>query len=88
MDIESNHSQADKSFCPITQQLPTFYSCYTASVNWREKKDRLNPDVQSMLRENAVVNEIQNRVVYANAFELRSFRLRLEMEDQEEESQK
>jgi hypothetical protein len=43
-------------------------------------KKELNPDVQQAIREIAVVSRIQNEVAYANAFDLRNLRLRLEME--------
>jgi hypothetical protein len=52
--------------------------------SYRTKKHKyLNPNAQRLLLENSIVNGIQNKIAYANAFDLRSFRLRLEMEEEE-----
>lgn len=51
-------------------------------VYWTAKvrKERLNPEAQRIIREIAVVNRIQGEVDQANAFDLRSLRLRLRLE--------
>jgi hypothetical protein len=59
--------------------MTVYYCCWTAKVN-KNNKERLNPEAQQVIRENAIVNRIQNEVDHANAFDLRNFRLRLEME--------
>jgi hypothetical protein len=49
-----------------------------------KKRQSLNPDAQWLILETATVNDLKNRVDYANSSIFRSFRLNLVMEDKEE----
>lgn len=49
----------------------------------KKKKQPLNPDAQRLILELTTVNRIQNQVDYANAFDLRSFKLYLKMESED-----
>jgi hypothetical protein len=44
------------------------------------EKYRPDPYTQQLILETSIVNAIQNQIAHGNAFELRHFRLRLEME--------
>lgn len=48
----------------------------------KKKENQLNLDAQRLILELAIVNRIQNGVVYANAYHLRSFKLHLIMEEE------
>jgi hypothetical protein len=49
----------------------------------KKKQQLLDPNAQRLILELATVNRIQNEVAYANAFDLRSFKLYLRMEEEE-----
>jgi hypothetical protein len=48
----------------------------------KKKKNQLNQDAQRLILELATVNRIQNEVAYANAHDLRSFKLYLKLEEE------
>jgi hypothetical protein len=48
----------------------------------KKKKQQLDPNAQRLILELATVNRIQNEVACANAFDLRSFKLYLKMEEE------
>jgi hypothetical protein len=52
--------------------------------NSKRPKRKLNPDAQWLILEKDTVNKIKDQIDYANAFLLRSFRLSLKMEEEEE----
>lgn len=51
------------------------------SINKKQKK--LDRNTQQLILENATVNRIKGEVDHVNGFILRSFRLRLEIEEQD-----
>ncbi|MFL6401689.1 MAG: hypothetical protein ACJ71K_12105 [Nitrososphaeraceae archaeon] len=68
MIIQGNDKDSHKLFC-------------AAHTTAKKPKSRLSPDAQRLILENATVNRIKGDVDYANAFLLRSLRLRLQMEE-------
>jgi hypothetical protein len=71
---DNSFHRSDKSIAPVSERNSSYRT---------KKRKNVNPDTQRLLLENSIVNKLQNEVAHANTFDLRSFRLRLEMEEEE-----